>query len=205
LASTLAGLEHKPAVMVSASAIGIYGDRGDEELTERSAPGSGFLADVAIEWEAATEPAEQSGIRVVHCRTGLVLTSRGGALSQLLLPFKLGLGGRLGSGRQWWSWISLTDEVRAMAYCIATTELVGPVNLTSPAPVRNDDFTRQLAAAIRRPALIPIPATALSLGLGSALAEGLVLASARVMPERLLASGFTFRHPQLAEGLAAEL
>ena len=205
LASTLAGLDKRPAVMVSASAIGFYGDRGDETLTETSASGSGFLSEVVRVWEAATEPAAESGIRVVHARTGLVLTSRGGALSRLLIPFRLGLGGRLGSGRQWWSWISLTDEARAVAHCIATDELDGAVNLTSPSPVRNEEFTRRLAAALHRPAAIPVPAAALRLALGRDLAEGLVLASARVVPERLMNSGFSFLHDRLDEALAEEL
>jgi uncharacterized protein len=205
LASTLAGLDHKPDVLLSASAIGFYGDRGDETLTETSTAGSGFLSEVVLQWEAATRPAEEAGIRVVHARTGLVLTSGGGALSRLLIPFRLGVGGRLGSGRQWWSWISLTDEARAMAHCIDTEELSGAVNLTSPTPVTNAEFTTQLAAALRRPSAIAVPATALRLALGSDLAEGLVLASARVMPERLLQSGFSFRHERLDEALAAEL
>ena len=205
LASTLAGLDQKPDVLLSASAIGFYGDRGNETLTETSTVGTGFLSEVVLQWEAATRPAEEAGIRVVHARTGLVLTSRGGALSRLLIPFRLGLGGRLGSGRQWWSWISLTDEARAMAYCIGTEELSGAVNLTSPSPVTNAEFTKQLAAVLRRPSAIAVPAAALRLALGSDLAEGLVLASARVMPERLLQSGFSFRHERLDEALAAEL
>lgn len=205
LALTLAGLDQKPNVLLSASAIGFYGDRGNETLTETSTAGTGFLSEVVLQWEAATRPAEEAGIRVVHARTGLVLTSRGGALSRLLIPFRLGLGGRLGSGRQWWSWISLTDEVRAMAYCIETEELSGAVNVTSPSPVTNAEFTKQLGAVLRRPSAIAVPATALRLALGSDLAEGLVLASARVMPERLLQSGFSFRHEQLVEALAAEL
>jgi hypothetical protein len=205
LALTLAGLDQKPNVLLSASAIGFYGDRGNETLTETSTAGTGFLSEVVLQWEAATRPAEEAGIRVVHARTGLVLTSRGGALSRLLIPFRLGLGGRLGSGRQWWSWISLTDEVRAMAYCIETEELSGAVNVTSPSPVTNAEFTKQLGAVLRRPSAIAVPATALRLALGSDLAEGLVLASARVMPERLLQTGFSFRHEQLDEALAAEL
>ena len=205
LASTLAGLDPKPAVLVSASAIGFYGDRGEETLTEASPSGSGFLSDVVRKWEEAAAPAAEAGIRVVHIRTGLVLTSRGGALSRLLIPFRMWLGGRLGSGRQWWSWISLTDEARAIAHCIGTDRLEGPVNLTSPSPVRNDEFTRQLATALRRPCAIPVPASALRLALGSDLAEGLVLASARVMPERLITSGFSFRHERLDQALAAEL
>ncbi|HEX2370015.1 MAG TPA: TIGR01777 family oxidoreductase [Acidimicrobiia bacterium] len=205
LALTLAGLDQKPNVLLSASAIGFYGNRGNETLTETSTAGTGFLSEVVLQWEAATRPAEEAGIRVVHARTGLVLTSRGGALSRLLIPFRLGLGGRLGSGRQWWSWISLTDEVRAMAYCIETEELSGAVNLTSPSPVTNAEFTKQLGAVLRRPSAIAVPATALRLALGSDLAEGLVLASARVMPERLLQTGFSFRHEQLDEALAAEL
>ena len=150
---------------MSASAIGFYGDRGEETLTEASPSGSGFLSDVVRKWEEAAEPAAEAGIRVVHIRTGLVLTSRGGALSRLLIPFRMWLGGRLGSGRQWWSWISLTDEARAIAHCIGTDRLEGPVNLTSPSPVRNDEFTRQLATALRRPCAIPVPASALRLAL----------------------------------------
>ena len=205
LASTLAGLDPKPAVLVSASAIGFYGDRGEETLTEASPSGSGFLSDVVRKWEGPRNRRRRPGSG--SFTSAPVWSSHHGAVPcrRLLIPFRMWLGGRLGSGRQWWSWISLTDEARAIAHCIGTDRLEGPVNLTSPSPVRNDEFTRQLATALRRPCAIPVPASALRLALGSDLAEGLVLASARVMPERLITSGFSFRHERLDQALAAEL
>lgn len=205
LARALAGLAQPPPVLVSASAIGWYGDRGDEVLTESSAFGTGFLAEVCRRWEAATEPARQAGIRVVLARTGIVLDRRGGALSRQLLQFRLGLGGPLGSGRQWVSWITLADEVSALVHLAGQGELVGPVNLTAPGSVTAADFARALGRALGRPAFLPVPSVALSLVLGGERARELVLASQRARPERLVASGFAFDHPELGTALAAVL
>ncbi|MGH9021682.1 MAG: TIGR01777 family oxidoreductase [Acidimicrobiia bacterium] len=205
LARALAGLPQPPPVLVSASAIGWYGDRGDEVLTEASASGTGFLAEVCRRWEVATEPARQAGIRVVLARTGIVLDRRGGSLARQLLPFRLGLGGPLGSGRQWVSWITLADEVSALVRLLGEVELAGPVNLTAPGSVTGAEFARALGKALGRPALLPLPAFALSLVLGGERARELVLASQRVRPERLVAGGFTFEHPELATALAAVL
>jgi nucleoside-diphosphate-sugar epimerase len=152
-------------VFLSGSAVGIYGNRADEELTEDSAPGTGFLPDLCVAWEKATAPASDAGIRVAHLRTGIVLSSAGGALRKQLLPFKLGLGGRSGNGRQWQSWISITDEVRAIIYLL-TAEVAGPVNLTAPTPVTNADFVKALGSALHRPTLLPIPMFAPKLALG---------------------------------------
>jgi len=205
LASALAGLDPKPSVMVSASAIGWYGDRGDEILDETASKGAGFLADVTAAWEAATEPAAAAGIRVVHPRTGIVLSKDGGALQRLLLPFKLGAGGRIGSGDQWWSWITLEDEVAALMHLGLTSEMAGPVNLTAPDPVTNKDFVAALGAALKRPAVLPTPSLALKAILGSELAEALLFQSQRVIPARLEADGFEFRAPNLADALSSAL
>lgn len=205
LVQALARLAEPPPVLVSASAIGWYGDRGDEVLTEESAFGTGFLADVCRRWEAATEPASRAGIRVVLARTGIVLDRRGGALRRQLLPFRLGLGGPLGSGRQWVSWITLADEVSALVHLVGQGELGGPVNLTAPRPVTAAEFARTLGRAMRRPAFLPVPSAAISLALGGERARELVLASQRVCPERLTASGFVFDHPELRTALEAAL
>jgi uncharacterized protein (TIGR01777 family) len=205
LASKLAGLAPKPSVMVSASAIGWYGDRGDEILDETAPQGTGFLADVTAAWEDAAEPAVAAGIRVVHPRTGIVLSKDGGALQRLLLPFKLGAGGRTGSGDQWWSWITLEDEIEALMHLGLTSELAGPVNLTAPNPVTNKDFVAALGAALRRPALLPTPSLALKAILGSELAETLLFQSQRVIPARLEADGFEFQDPNLADALSSAL
>jgi uncharacterized protein (TIGR01777 family) len=205
LAAAMVASERPPAVWVSGSAIGIYGDRGDTELDEASPPGSGFLADVCRAWEDATVPAAEAGIRVVTARTGVVLAAHGGALGRQLPLFRAGLGGPLGSGRQWVSWISLDDEVAALCYLLDHQPLVGPVNLTAPAPVTNSELTRALAAAVRRPARLRAPRAALDLALGRELVNELLLASQRVLPRRLLDSGFEFRHPVLADALAAVL
>jgi uncharacterized protein (TIGR01777 family) len=186
--------------LLCASAIGFYGDRGDEVLSEDSATGRGVLADVCREWEAATEPAQAAGIRVVHVRFGMILSPRGGALAKMLLPFRLGGGGRLGSGRQWWSWISLDDAIGAIHHALFTESLAGPVNVVAPAPLTNADFTHVLAKVIRRPAMFPLPAMAARLALGE-MADELLLASARVQPQRLIDSGYTFRHPTLEPAL----
>ena len=201
LAEALAKLPTPPQVMVSASGIGYYGDRGDEVLTEDSGPGDDFLAGVCQEWEAATEPAEQVGVRVAHVRTGIVLARLGGSLGRQVRLFKLGLGGRLGSGRQYVSWISVDDYVGAVRHLLATATARGPHNLTSPEPVTNAELTRALGRVLRRPAVLPVPAKALDLVLGEGLSRSLVLASQRARPERLLESGYRFEHPELESAL----
>jgi uncharacterized protein len=204
LATMLAGLRSRPAVLICASAIGIYGGRGDEILTERSAPGSGFLADVCLAWEAATQPATDAGIRVVHLRIGVVLSPAGGALARMLPVFRAGFGGRLGSGRQWLSWIALPDAMRAIVCALQTPSLYGPVNVVAPNPVTNLEFTRALAKVLHRPALLPVPAFALNLTFGE-MAKATILESERVMPDRLIAAGFHFEYPDLEAGLRAVL
>lgn len=205
LAEAIARLDRPPAVLVSASAVGFYGDRGDETLTEEAAAGDGFLPEVCRAWEAATEPAEAEGVRVVHSRTGIVLAARGGALPPMLLPFRLGFGGRLGSGRQWWPWITLEDEVRALMWCIENESLRGPVNLVSPNPVRHAEFAAIVGRVVHRPAIVPAPAFALRAVLGPEMAHQILLLSQRVVPGRLEATGFSFSHPELEGGLRAEL
>lgn len=203
LAETLAHLRRPPAVLVCASAIGFYGDRGDETLDESAPRGDGFLADVVVAWEAAAEPAHAAGIRVAHLRHGLVLSPRGGALARLLLPFRLGLGGRIGSGRQWWSWISIDDVVRAYLH-VLERPLAGPVNVTAPDPQRNVDFVKALGRALHRPTIAPFPIVAVELGLGEMGTE-LLLTSQRVVPAALEADGFSFRQPSLPGALDAML
>lgn len=203
LALTLAALRHPPQVLLAASAIGFYGNRGEEILTETSASGSGFMADLCRQWEAAAQPAVEAGIRVVHMRLGIVL-GPGGALSRMLPVFRLGLGGPLGSGRQWMSWISLPDAVAAILFALQTPALDGPVNLTAPEPVTNAVFTRALARALHRPAVLPAPAFALRLALGE-MADEALLASTRVLPARLASEGFVFQHPVLDRALAVAL
>ena len=200
LAETLGALKKPPRVFISASATGYYGDRGDRILRESDPPGVGFLPEVCLEWEGATEPAAQAGIRVVHLRTGLVLTPNGGALQPMLLPFRLGLGGPLGSGRQWWSFIAMDDLLYLIHHILMNDKVHGPVNATSPAPVTNAEFTRILGRVLNRPALIPAPGFVLELLLG-AMTEPLLLASARVNPEKLLDSGFEFSYPTLQTAL----
>ncbi|HEX2062815.1 MAG TPA: TIGR01777 family oxidoreductase [Acidimicrobiales bacterium] len=200
LATALAELGRPPAVMVSGSAVGIYGDRGEETLTEDSTLGSGFLAEVCRRWEEATGPAGEAGIRVVTIRTGVVLSPRGGALGRQLPFFKLGIGGRLSSGRQYTSWISIDDHVGSVRHLLATESLKGPVNLTAPEPVRNAELTRALARALHRPAVVPVPRFALAVVLGRELAAEM-LGSQRVLPQRLEASGYRFRHEQVDEAL----
>jgi len=200
LCEVLARLPRPPKVLVSASAIGFYGDRGAEVLTEASAPGAGFLTDVCREWEAATEPASRAGIRVVNLRFGMVLSPRGGALQKLLLPFRLGMGGRIGDGRQFTSWIALDDVVGAIHHAICEESVRGPVNAVAPEPVSNAEFTRTLARVLRRPTLLPVPAVAVRLAFGE-MADALLLAGARVMPVRLQESGYRFRFPDLESAL----
>lgn len=204
LARTLAQLEQPPSVLLSASAIGYYGDRGDEVLTESAPAGGGFLASVVEAWEESTSAARQAGIRVLTMRSGLVLDPAGGMLQRQLIPFRLGLGGRIGSGRQYWSWITLEDEVRAMLYLLES-DLSGPVNLTAPHPVTNAEFTAALAAVLSRPGLLPVPAAALELVLGKEMATELLLFSQRVVPSKLEAGGFAWRHAKLEGALRALL
>lgn len=204
LAQALASLNHKPRVLISGSAIGFYGDRGDEILTEQSGPGNGFLAEVVEAWEQSARDAVDAGIRVAFIRTGIVLSPRGGALGKMLPLFRFGLGGRLGSGNQWWSWITLEDEVEAIRFLLEH-DVAGPVNLTAPAPVTNRELTKALGKALHRPAFLPIPSIGPKLLLGSELAESLLFQSQRVMPAVLQQEGYEFRHPELAAGLAAML
>jgi len=196
LAQTIARLAPVPRVLVSASAIGYYGDRGDEWLTEESTPGDDFLAEVTREWERAADPARAAGVRVVHVRTGLVLSPSGGALPRLLPAFRLGLGGPLAHGRQWMSWIALGDLVRAFRVALDSGLLAGAVNVVSPSPVTNAEFTATLARVLRRPAFVPVPAFALRALFGE-MADATLLASQRVRPARLLQAGFAFEHPTL--------
>lgn len=204
LASALAGLRHPPMALVCASAVGFYGDRGGEVLTEESGPGEGFLPQVVASWEAAAEPARAAGLRVVHLRFGLVLSGRGGALPRMLLPFRFCLGGPVGSGGQFVSWIALSDAVRAIVHALGHGELAGPVNTVSPNPVANRDFARAIGRVLRRPAICRLPAFAIRLMLGQ-MGRELLLASIRAAPARLLASGFSFRHPALEGALRHEL
>lgn len=201
LVASLLRLPTPPRVLVTASAVGIYGDRGDELLTEASDPGTGFLAEVARGWEDAATLATAAGIRVVRLRLGVVLTPDGGALGRMLLPFRLGLGGAFGSGRQWMSWISLDDALAVITFAIETGSLAGPVNVTAPSPVTNGDFARALAAALHRPGWLRIPAPALRLLLGE-LADATLLASQRAVPARLTTEGFRFQYPELQPALA---
>lgn len=203
LCQTLANLRQKPKVLVAASATGFYGDRGDEVLTEDSPPGDNFLADVCREWEAQTEIARQAGIRVVNLRFGMILSPKDGALKKMLLPAKLG-GGRLGSGRQYWSWIGLDDAAGAIHHALMTDSLSGPVNAVSPNPMTNSEFTKVLGRVISRPTILPAPAFGLKLALGQ-MADQLLLASCRALPERLQQSNYEFRHPTLEGALRFQL
>jgi len=196
LSHALAAMPQPPAVLISASASGYYGDRGDTVLTEASAPGSGFLAAICRDWEAATQPASDAGIRVVHLRLGIVLSAKGGALPKMLLPFRLGLGGNIGSGRQYWRWISLDDAIGVAHHAIVTESLRGAVNTVSPQPIRNSEFTRTLGRALKRPTVLNVPAFALRLMLGQ-MANELLLASACIEPEQLKATRYAFQHPRL--------
>ena len=204
LAMCLAKLRNPPSVLLVASATGIYGNRGDELLTEAAAPGAGFLADVCRQWEAAAQPAVDAGIRVVHLRFGVVLGSGHGALEKMLPIFRLGLGGKLGNGRQWMSWIGLTDVIAAILFALDTPSLTGPVNLTSPNPVTNAEFTRALGRQLRRPAAMAVPAFALRFALGQ-MADETVLTSARAVPGKLQSARFAFANPTIEEALAAAL
>lgn len=204
IARLVAELDPKPSVLLSGSAIGYYGDRGDEVLTESSPPGDGFLPEVVTAWEAATAAAAEAGVRVAHLRTGIVLSSDGGALAKQLPLFKVGLGGRLGSGQQWVPWISLEDEVGAIVHLL-TADVEGPVNLTAPEPVTNATFTQTLADVLGRPAVLPIPRFGPELLLGKELAQDLLYSSARVVPSVLEGDGFRFVHPELEGALRSVL
>ena len=204
LATVLASLRTPPKAFLVASAIGIYGDRGSELLTESSAPGSGFLADLCRQWEAAAEPAVQAGIRVVHMRFGVVLGPGHGALEQMLPPFRIGLGARLGNGHQWMSWVSLTDAIAAILFALEQSRLAGPVNVTAPNPVTNMEFTRALGRQLHRPAFLAVPGLAVRALFGQ-MGDEALLAGARVQPEKLLAGGFQFSLPRIEEALRAAL
>lgn len=202
----MATLALKPRVYVAASAIGYYGaDRGDEELTEQSAIGAGFLAELTRDWEAAAEPATALGMRVVLTRFAPVLAPHGELMQRLLPPFRMGVGGPLGNGKQWFSWVTLHDAVGAIVFALDHEEISGPVNVTSPQPVTNGSFTRALGSVLRRPTILPLPVFALRTIFGRARADETLLASQRVLPQRLLDAGFSFRDPEIREALARQL
>ncbi|MDH4249007.1 MAG: TIGR01777 family oxidoreductase [Deltaproteobacteria bacterium] len=203
LARTLAGLRRKPRVLVCASAIGVYGDRGEEVLDEQSSPGAGFLASVCQAWEAACDPARQAGIRVVHMRMGMVLASEGGALKKMLLPFQLGLGGPIGQGGQYLSWAALDDVVRAVGQTLRDPRLEGPVNLTAPHPVTSREFAQTLGRVLRRPAVLPLPAWVVKMVFGE-MGQSLLLEGQRVLPKRLTDLGFRFSFSTVEEALNRE-
>jgi uncharacterized protein (TIGR01777 family) len=204
IARTVATLSPRPRVLVSGSAVGYYGERGDEVLDEQSSAGDDFLASVCKDWEAATHAAGDAGIRVAISRTGIVLDPHGGALAKMLLPFRLGVGGHLGDGRHWMSWIALADMIRALRFLSENDRAAGAFNLTGPNPVDNGEFTRVLASVLHRPAIIPVPRLALELLYGP-MAKGAALASQRVLPRQLLAHGFEFALPELQPALEAIL
>jgi uncharacterized protein (TIGR01777 family) len=204
LARTMAALPRRPSAFISASAVGIYGNRHDETLDETSTPGSGVLADVAQAWEAAADPARQAGIRTVHPRFGMILAAHGGALAKMLPPFKMGAGGKIASGKQWMSWIALADVVDAIRFAIETPSLAGPANYTAPTPVTNAEFTQALGAALHRPTMATIPSFALKLAFGE-MAEEVLIAGQRAYPRALERAGYAFRYPRLAEALRAVL
>lgn len=200
LAESLARLRRRPTVLISGSAVGIYGRRGDEELEETSPPGQGFLAEVCQQWEAATRPASDAGIRVVTIRLGVVLSPAGGTLKALRTPFKMGVGGRIGSGAQYMSWVSMRDVTEMIHYVMTSDAITGPVNLVSPHPVTNSQFTKALGRVWRRPTFCALPAAMARLAFGE-MGDELLLASTRVRPRKLLAAGYPFRHPDLEEAL----
>jgi uncharacterized protein (TIGR01777 family) len=200
LAETIAGLTTPPRVMVSASAVGYYGDRADEVLREDSRPGSDFLAEVCKAWEAAADPAREAGIRVVHTRFGIVLSLEGGALGTMLPIFKLGGGGRIGRGRQWWSWVAIDDVVGTIHHALENDSVEGPVNVGSLNPMTNAEYTRVLGKVLNRPTVLPVPAPAIRLALGG-IADALLLASQRMDPAKLKETGYRFRHPELEGAL----
>ena len=204
IAASLARLQRKPKVLVSASAIGFYGSRGDETLDESSTPGSDFLAEVARQWESATESASRAGIRVALLRFGVVLGESGGALKQMLRPFKMGVGGRIGSGQQWMSWVALDDAAGAVEHAISHEAVRGPVNVVSPTPVRNAEFTKALGEVLHRPTVFPMPEFAVKVAFGE-MGESLLLGSQRVMPKKLQESGYQFKFPELRAALEGSI
>jgi uncharacterized protein len=204
LSEALGSLNSPPKVMICASASGYYGDRGDEILREESHPGTGFLPDVCQEWEGATQLAADKGIRVVNTRFGIILSRKGGALPQMLTPFKFGAGGKIGSGRQYWSWIDLDDVVAAIEHCINKDDLQGPVNTCTPNPVRNAEFAHTVGHVLKRPAILPLPGFAARAVLGE-MANALLLCSCRMEPAKLIASGYTFAYPDLESSLRHQL
>ncbi len=204
LAEALAKADPRPQVLITSSAIGYYGSQGDNPLTEESASGNDFLSEVCRQWEAAAQPAAQAGIRTVQFRTGLVLSSDGGALQKMLPPFRFGLGGNMGNGRQWWSWIDVNDWVGAVNHVLKNDLLQGPVNAVAPKPVTNAEFTKILASVLKRPAIFPMPAFAARLVFGQ-MADELLLSSQRVEPTKLVASGYPFQYSDLRKALEAIL
>lgn len=200
LSNALAGLDAPPSVLLNGGAVGVYGNRGDEQLTETSPPGDSYLARICVDWEAAAAAAVTAGIRVAHLRTGIVLSTQGGALAEQLPFFTWGLGGRIGSGKQFWSWISIHDQVDAMLHLL-DSELDGPVNFTGPEPVRNSDFVKAIGQAVGRPAALPTPTLALDLKLGKEAVREMLFASQRALPQALLDDGYEFHHNTVAEAL----
>ncbi|WP_417389397.1 TIGR01777 family oxidoreductase [Gimesia sp.] len=198
LAQSMAQLEQPPSTFICASAIGYYGDRGDERLAENSSRGNGFLADVCDGWESATQPARAAGIRVVNTRFGMILDKQGGALAQMLTPFRFGVGGKLGSGSQYWSWIALPDVVNAILFCLQHSEIQGPVNFVAPDEVTNLEFTKTLGKVLSRPTCLPVPAWAVKTIFGE-MGQELMLSSARVTPEKLQSAGYEFTYPKLED------
>src|SRR6266550_1994303 len=204
LGDALANLSNPPRTLISASAIGYYGDRGDEVLTESSAPGDGFLPEVCVEWEKATALATEKGIRVVNTRFGVILDAHGGALAKMLPPFRMGIGGRLGSGKQWMSWIALDDVIGGIKFALTNETLRGPVNFVAPNPVTNSEFTKTLGKALSRPTLFPIPAFGIRLVFGE-MGDALLLSSSRVEPASLRNAGYQFQFPKLEDSLRHSL
>lgn len=204
LSETLAALDTKPSVFLCGSALGFYGNRGDEKMTETSSRGSGFLSDVVVDWEAAAQPAVDAGIRTAFLRTGVVLSTEGGALKEQLPFFKMGIGGKIGDGKQYWSWISISDHVNAMLHIIEG-DLSGPINLTAPNPSTNAEFTTALGKALGRPTFLPTPKPAVQLRLGKECAQALLYDSTRVIPQVLIDDGFTFEHVVIEDAFAAIL
>jgi uncharacterized protein (TIGR01777 family) len=204
LAATIAALDPRPRVLLCAGGVGIYGDRGDEILTEESELGTGFLAEIGMAWEEAAEPARTAGIRVVNFRQGIVLDRREGALARMLTPFRLGLGGRIGGGRQWLSWVGIDDLVEAYSFALERDDVAGPVDLTSPNPVTNGGFVKALGRALRRPTVLPLPAVAVRTLFGE-MGQAALLEGQRALPARLLDAGFVFRYPELDDALARAL
>jgi uncharacterized protein (TIGR01777 family) len=204
LCETLAGLASKPSVLVSASAVGYYGDRGEEPVDESSPPGRGFLSELCQQWEAETHPARDADVRVVNLRLGVVLSPHGGALAKMLTPFKLGLGGVIGSGRQYLSWITLDDAVRVIQFSLCAAAVCGPVNTVAPQPATNREFTKTLGRVLGRPTILPMPAFAARLAFGE-MADEMLLSGVRVEPQALRSAGFEFRHPELEPALQGML